>query len=292
MVMALERFLAKHVEMNHHARLVLFLRAQNVITELEAEEYLEPSGARRGASALAAAEHAGAPRGARGLVAHAVTLGVLLLMLGLIHVAPLGATPKTSTVTVTEKLAHYRVRAFPWAKVSIDGKLVATTPAEKALDDRGRQARRAVRARGLRADREAARVRGSARPTTRRRWWTSTSRRKARCSRARRGKPRRQRRRRAPTDAPIEVSGDRSARHSRSSRSSRSSRRGSRAPTTDDGGVRIHKVKAGDTFELLAAEYYEDRNDAVFLLVANHLKHPRKLVAGEKIRVPGRRARS
>lgn len=54
----------------------------------------------------------------------------------------------------------------------------------------------------------------------------------------------------------------------------------------DDGGVRIHKVKAGDTFELLAAEYYEDRNDAVFLLVANHLKHPRKLVAGERIKVP------
>ena len=54
----------------------------------------------------------------------------------------------------------------------------------------------------------------------------------------------------------------------------------------DEGGVRIHRVKPGDTFELLAAEYYEDRNDAVFLLVANHLDHPRKLVAGEKIRVP------
>ncbi|MGH8310660.1 MAG: serine/threonine-protein kinase, partial [Steroidobacteraceae bacterium] len=40
MVMALERFLARHVEMNHHARIVLFLRAQNVITDLEAEEYV------------------------------------------------------------------------------------------------------------------------------------------------------------------------------------------------------------------------------------------------------------
>ncbi len=54
----------------------------------------------------------------------------------------------------------------------------------------------------------------------------------------------------------------------------------------DDAGVRIHKVKSGDSFELLAAEYYEDRNDAVFLLVANHLKHPRKLVVGERLRVP------
>src|SRR5256885_9569937 len=43
MVMALERFLAKHVEMNHHARLVLFIRSQNVITELEADEYLNPA---------------------------------------------------------------------------------------------------------------------------------------------------------------------------------------------------------------------------------------------------------
>ena len=32
MVMALERFLSRHVEMNHHARLVLFMEAQGVIT--------------------------------------------------------------------------------------------------------------------------------------------------------------------------------------------------------------------------------------------------------------------
>ena len=34
--------------MNHHARLVLFLRNQNVITELEADEYLNPATARAG----------------------------------------------------------------------------------------------------------------------------------------------------------------------------------------------------------------------------------------------------
>src|SRR5215208_6760254 len=39
LVMSLERFLAKHVEMNYHARLVLFLRNQNIITQLEADEY-------------------------------------------------------------------------------------------------------------------------------------------------------------------------------------------------------------------------------------------------------------
>ncbi|MBA3538552.1 MAG: LysM peptidoglycan-binding domain-containing protein [Deltaproteobacteria bacterium] len=54
----------------------------------------------------------------------------------------------------------------------------------------------------------------------------------------------------------------------------------------DRSDISYHRVKAGDTFELLAAEYYQDRNDAVFLLQANKLKHPRKLIPGEKIRVP------
>src|SRR5689334_11511451 len=53
MVMALERFLAKHVEMNHHARVVMFLRNQNVITQLEADEYLNPAFGGQGTSALA-----------------------------------------------------------------------------------------------------------------------------------------------------------------------------------------------------------------------------------------------
>src|SRR5204862_577629 len=52
MTMALERFLAKHVEMNHHARLVLFLRSQGVITELEAEEYLNPAALGAGGGVL------------------------------------------------------------------------------------------------------------------------------------------------------------------------------------------------------------------------------------------------
>ncbi len=133
MVMALERFLAKHVEMNHHARLVLFLRAQNVITELEAEEYLNPAALGAGASALAQPNMIARHAVRAGVVAHAVTLGMLLLMLGLIHVAPLGATPKTSTVTVAERVAHFHVRAYPWATISIDGKQLATTPVNKTL---------------------------------------------------------------------------------------------------------------------------------------------------------------
>ena len=134
MVMALERFLARHVEMNHHARLVLFLRANSVITELEAEEYLNPSAL--GGQASAAQPNMQARHAVRaGMVAHGVTLGMLLLMLGLIHVAPLGATPVSKTiVSTTPGRGYVRVHAYPWANVSIDGKNIGTTPMTKSIE--------------------------------------------------------------------------------------------------------------------------------------------------------------
>jgi LysM repeat protein len=46
------------------------------------------------------------------------------------------------------------------------------------------------------------------------------------------------------------------------------------------------RVKKGDTLALLAAEYYGDRDYAVFIMNANNLTHPRKLRPGERIRVP------
>jgi LysM repeat protein len=52
------------------------------------------------------------------------------------------------------------------------------------------------------------------------------------------------------------------------------------------GGTMPYKVKAGDTLELIAAEYYGDRNDAVFIMVENHILHPRALKAGELIKIP------
>jgi serine/threonine-protein kinase len=120
--------------MNHHARLVLFLRANGVITELEAEEYLNP--AALGGQASSAQPNMQARHAVRaGMVAHGVTLGMLALMLGLIHVAPLGATPDTKiTATATPGRGYLRVHAYPWAKISIDGKDVGTTPLTKALE--------------------------------------------------------------------------------------------------------------------------------------------------------------
>jgi predicted Ser/Thr protein kinase len=137
MVMALERFLAKHVEMNHHARLVLFLRSQNVITELEAEEYLNPA-ALGGASNMAQPNMQARFAMRAGMVAHAVTLGVLALMLGLIHVAPLGATPQTvpgtTGGTAAPGRAFVRVHAVPWANITIDDKAEDPTPRARPFE--------------------------------------------------------------------------------------------------------------------------------------------------------------
>jgi serine/threonine-protein kinase len=134
MVMALERFLAKHVEMNHHARLVLFLRAHNVITELEAEEYLNPA-ALGGASVLAQPNMQARHVARGGLMAHAVIAGVLMLMLGLIHVAPVDATPVTRVIAA-QAPGHgwVRLRALPWAEISIDGKSIGTTPFDAPVE--------------------------------------------------------------------------------------------------------------------------------------------------------------
>jgi len=133
MVLALERFLAKHVEMNHHARIVLFLRAQNVITQLEAEEYLNPQVL--GADKAGGLPNMQARHAVRaGLIAHAVTFGVLALILGLIHVAPLQATPHTSTTAVAGPGKGFvRLHAFPWASITIDGVTKGTTPFTGAL---------------------------------------------------------------------------------------------------------------------------------------------------------------
>lgn len=48
----------------------------------------------------------------------------------------------------------------------------------------------------------------------------------------------------------------------------------------------VHQVRAGDTLALLAAEYYGDRAQAVFIMEASGIRHGRDLVPGEKLRIP------
>ena len=47
-----------------------------------------------------------------------------------------------------------------------------------------------------------------------------------------------------------------------------------------------YRVKANDSLPLIAAEFYGDRNKAIFIMVANKIVHPRPLRAGEKLKIP------
>lgn len=47
-----------------------------------------------------------------------------------------------------------------------------------------------------------------------------------------------------------------------------------------------YRVKPKDTLELIAAEFYGDRNKMIFIMVANKIVHPRPLKPGERLRIP------
>jgi LysM repeat protein len=48
----------------------------------------------------------------------------------------------------------------------------------------------------------------------------------------------------------------------------------------------IHTVRPGDTLELLAAEYYGNRRNAVYIMAANNMTHPRALRTGLRLKIP------
>lgn len=47
-----------------------------------------------------------------------------------------------------------------------------------------------------------------------------------------------------------------------------------------------HRVRRGDTLELLAAEYYGSRRHMIFIMKANGLTHARALRPGERLKIP------
>ncbi|MEZ4362005.1 MAG: LysM peptidoglycan-binding domain-containing protein [Kofleriaceae bacterium] len=47
----------------------------------------------------------------------------------------------------------------------------------------------------------------------------------------------------------------------------------------------VYRVRAGDTLELIAAEYYGDRRYAVFIMSANKIARPRPLRPGERLKI-------
>jgi hypothetical protein len=48
----------------------------------------------------------------------------------------------------------------------------------------------------------------------------------------------------------------------------------------------VHRVRKGDSLELLAAEYYGDRKYVIVVMSVNGVTHERKLSRGEKLRIP------
>jgi serine/threonine-protein kinase len=134
LVMALERFLAKHVEMNYHARLVLFLKTQGVITQLEADEYLNPTltGTAVGVPSPANLQVRQLLR--RAAAVQGVIFGLVAFMVALIHLAPVGASSTSSGLSISSERGFIRLVVYPWGQVLIDGREVATTPVAAPLE--------------------------------------------------------------------------------------------------------------------------------------------------------------
>lgn len=48
----------------------------------------------------------------------------------------------------------------------------------------------------------------------------------------------------------------------------------------------VYRARQGDTLQLIAAEYYGDRNKAIFIMVENKITHTKPLRPGERLRIP------
>jgi serine/threonine-protein kinase len=135
LVMALERFLAKNVEMNYHARLVLFLKNQNIITKLEADEYLNPALGGAGASVLSQQNIVVRRAVRRGFLVQAVLLAVMAFIVGLIHVAPVGKSLNAQPLIDPPQLKGFiRFVANPWGRLVIDGEPRAVSPIAEPIE--------------------------------------------------------------------------------------------------------------------------------------------------------------
>ena len=176
MVMALERFLVE-------SRRDESPRAPRAVPQGAGRDHRargrgvsEPRRARRRRRRAAAAESAGAQRRARGhRRARRSSLGVLLLFLGLIHVAPLGATPRTGGARSEAQRGYVRVDAHPWARIFVDGKR-RRHHADGEADRAHARARTRSASSTTGTSRSSGRSRSSPAPPTARRRSASTSR--------------------------------------------------------------------------------------------------------------------
>lgn len=133
MVMAIERFVAKHVDMNYQARLVLFLRSQNVISEIEMSQYISAAMVPGGALGMVPTTPHTRSAVRRGLVVQATLAAVTTLMLGLIHIAPVGKNANAELLVRSSDIGHIQLVANPWASIAVDGRPSGETPLGQPL---------------------------------------------------------------------------------------------------------------------------------------------------------------
>jgi LysM repeat protein len=58
------------------------------------------------------------------------------------------------------------------------------------------------------------------------------------------------------------------------------------ASAQTDATVLNYRVQKGDSLDVLAAEFYGDHDDSIFIMVENHMKTARRLNPGERLRIP------
>ncbi len=135
LVLALERFLSQRVDVNYHARLVLFLRDFAFVSAAEAQTVLGPLSStprRTGAAARQRAAAGLTRRLAQTLFALSAALILFLLALRFLHVGdPLPAVLREGELAANAGLLQ--IFAEPWAEVYIDGQWVETTPFARPL---------------------------------------------------------------------------------------------------------------------------------------------------------------
>ncbi|HXU68421.1 MAG TPA: serine/threonine-protein kinase [Polyangia bacterium] len=133
-VLALERFISKRVEMNYHARLVLFLRDKGIITQEEADAQLHPAiaGGYKTPSLPGPLGWAGMKRLAS---VQGAILGAMALAVAFIHASQIGAPPPVMAAAPPppKPPGFLKILVDPWAEVYVDGKYADTTPFSKAL---------------------------------------------------------------------------------------------------------------------------------------------------------------
>ena len=243
-----------------------------MITELEAEEYLNPGGARRPAQARCS--NRTCRRATRCARASSRTAIVARRARADARPHPRRAARRdaaTPSVAIARaaSAATCGSHAYPWATVSSTARRSASTPLAQPIELR--EGKHTVRFEHdwyepvERTIEVAAGAADAARGCSRR-------------LREGRGKPR--------AGKTVPAGGGDAVMRRRSSRS-RCSSRSLRAHAQDATSDTIaYRVKQDDTLALIAAEFYGDRNKAIFIMVANKLTHPRPLKPGERLRIP------